>query len=448
MNANHDGLRFWLALPALSFLSYAALTFEIALTRIFSVMLNYHFVFAVVSAALLGLGLGVMQLRKWQGARAASAVRSSAAIFALLMAGTVVAIIGAPAIEGGGFWLYLVLAILPFCAAGLAISGIFQEFASRSAFAYGADLLGAAIGALTIVPLLDVFGGVNAVFFAASVASVGALLLGIARGRFPVFATVACLAVVASFGALSGLRVQLAVPVTNDPDKDMYQMLSNPAFKAKIIESRWSSFGRTDVVKSERMPNELELFVDGAAGSTMYNSAAVLNDPHEMEHLTLHFGEYFPFLFLKDDEKRNALVIGPGGGRDVVVALLGGVKSITAVEVNPDVVKIVKDYKDFNGGIYSGDPRVTPVVAEGRNFVRNSTSRYDLLMLSLPVTKSLRSIEGFALTENYLFTVEAFQDYLDHLSTNGRIVIVEHGEVPIYKLISIALKAFARRGIS
>jgi hypothetical protein len=128
--------------------------------------------------------------------------------------------------------------------------------------------------------------------------------------------------------------------------------------------------------------------------------------------------------------------------------MLGGVKAITAVEVNPDVVQIVKDYKDFNGAIYAGDPQVKVVVGEGRNFVRNSDARYDLIMLALPVTKSSRSIEGFALTENYLFTVEAMQDYLDHLSPNGRIVIVAHGDAEIYRVISLAIKAFAARGIS
>jgi spermidine synthase len=446
MNERLNGSRFWLALPSLFFLSYAVLTFEVALTRIFSVMLDYHYVFAILSAALLGLGLGAMLLKRWHTVLPPSAGRMSAVLFALLVAASVWAIISVPIADKAGFWLYLALAVLPFCAAGFAISGLFQEFAERGPLLYGADLIGAAIGALTVVPLLNIFGGVNAVFFAAAVASVGALLLGFSRVRRPVFAGAAFLAISLSFALLAGFRVQMPVPIVNYPDKDMYEMLANPAFKAKIVESRWSSFGRTDVVQTERLPNELTLFVDGAAGSTMYNSAAVLKDPHEMEHLTLHYGEYFPFLFLKDDQKKNALIIGPGGGRDVVVALIGGVKSITAVEVNPDVVQIVKDYGYYNGKIYSGDPRVNVVVAEGRNFVRKSDAKYDLIMLALPITKSLRGV-GFELTENYLFTVEAFNDYLDHLSPGGRIIIVAHGDPEIYRNISLAIEAFRLRGV-
>jgi spermidine synthase len=435
-------------MPSLFFLSYAVLTFEVALTRIFSVMLSYHFVFALVSGALLGLGIGAMALKRWGTTLSASAAGISSMLFALLIAASLLAIIELPALGGGIFWLYLLLAILPFVAAGFAVSGIFQEFASRGPLLYGADLIGAALGALTVVPLLDAFGGVNAVFFAAVAAAVGALLLGWSRTKFPVFAGVAFLALAASFAVLTGLRLQISVPVTNDPNKDMYGMLSNPAFKARIVESRWSSFGRTDVVKSDLLPNEMTLFVDGAAGSAMYKADAV-KDPQEMAHLTLHYGEFFPFLYLKDDEKKNALIIGPGGGRDVVVALLGGVKAIMAVEVNPDVVKIVKDYKDWNGGIYSGgNPRVTAIVGEGRNFVRTTNVSYDLIMLAIPVTKSSRSIEGYALTENYLFTVDAFTDYLNHLTANGRMIIVTHNDAEIYRLISMAAAAFEKQGVS
>ena len=447
MAGDKSGLRFWPVLPALTFLSYAVMTFEVALTRIFSVVLNYHFVFAIVSAALLGLGLGAVLTRRRPPVVSLAPVRIGAILFAVLPVVSVAAIVGLPVIESGGFWLYLILSILPFGAAGFAISGIFRTFAARSAFLYGADLLGAAVGALTVIPLLDAFGGVNAAFFAAAIAAAGALILGFSAKRFPVLAAGVFLAAAAVFGVVAGSGIRLSVPVANDPEKDMYQMLANPAFKSKIVESRWSSFGRTDLISSERFPNEMTLYLDGAAGSAMYNAAALLKDQHELQHITLHFGEFFPFLSLKEEQKNNALIIGPGGGRDVVVAVLGGVKSITAVEVNPDIVQIVKKYSAYNGGIYTDNPRVTPVVAEGRNFVRRSSEHWDLIMLSLPVTKSLRTVEGFALTENYLFTVEAFQDYLAHLSDQGRIIIVAHADLELYKLISIATAAFARQGI-
>ena len=436
----------WLALPSVFLITYAVLTFEVALTRIFSVMLSYHFVFAIVSAALLGLGVGAMLLKRWREMRIPSAFRLGAILFPLLIVVAVLLIITLPQIIAKGFWIYLVLAVLPFGAAGFAVSGIFQQFADKSPLLYGADLLGAAIGALTIVPLLDVFGGVNAVFFAASAAALGALLLGFSSARFPTLSLGAFLVVTASFAAVTSSKVQFIVPVTNDQYKEMYSMLSNPEYKAEIVESRWSSFGRTDLVRSELFPNEMTLFVDGAAPSTMYNLNAILKSPEETAHLTMHFGEFFPFFLIDDEEKKNALIIGPGGGRDVVVAILGGVKAITAVEVNPDVVKIVRDYQDYSGGIYSSNPNVQVVIEEGRNFVRNTDQRFDLIMLSIPVIRSSRSVEGYALTENYLFTVEAFEDYLSRLTPQGRIIIVVHNNAELYRIVSLAAAALEKRG--
>lgn len=439
--------RNWLVLPSVFLTTYAVLTFEVALTRIFSVMLSYHFVFAIVSAALLGLGVGAMLLKRWGGLLGSSASRVGAILFSLLIGVSVLLIINLPRITTKGFWIYLLLAALPFGAAGFAISGIFQQFAAKGPLLYGADLLGAALGALTIVPLLDAFGGVKAVFFASAAASLGALLLGFAGRRFPALAF-GCFVLVIGTIASAGLKMPFTVPVTNDQYKEMYSMLTNPAYKAQIVESRWSSFGRTDLVKSGLFPNEMTLFVDGGAPSTMYNLKAVLNSPQERAHLTMHFAEYFPLSILSAGEKRSALIIGPGGGRDVVVAILGGVQAITAVEVNPDAVKIVRDNSDYSGGIYSGYPNIQVVIDEGRNFTRQTDQQFDLIMLSLPVIRSSRSIEGYALTENYLFTVEAFEDYLSRLTPGGRIIIVAHNDAEVYRLIASAASALGRRGIA
>lgn len=440
------------AMISLFLFSSAVLAFEIALTRVFSVMLSYHYVFAIVSIALLGLGLGGLLFQRWGTQRARAAIQTFATAFPLLMAGVLVAILSIPVGSGiladFAFWVYLLFAIIPFCAAGLAISGLFQLLPQKSSWLYGADLLGAALAALLVVPAMDAVGAVNVIFLAAALGALGSVVLALPGLRRSLIGGTAVLLMVGAFVGLVLTKTSITVPIAKDPAKDMSQMLANPAFQAKIVESRWSSFGRTDLVKSELLPNEMTIFVDGAAGSSMYNIKAILADKDETAHLTLHFGEFFPFFLLKQEERRTALTIGPGGGRDVVVALLGGVKSIKAVEVNPDVVQIVKDYAKFNGGLYTDIPEVTPIVAEGRNYVKTSKELFDLIMLSIPVTKSTRSVEGYALTENNLFTVEAFGDYLNRLSTNGRMIIVAHNEAEIYKLVSLTVKAFENRGVS
>lgn len=438
---------------AVALVSAGVLTYEIVLTRIFSVMLSYHYVFAVVSFALLGLGVGGMLRQTWSRWFPNLNFAHQTALLALVIALAVLGIVGLPIYDSEvlanfGFWIYLLLATLPFFFAGLILSGLFQALARYSSWLYGADLLGATGGALAVAPLLNAFGGVQAALLTAVPALAGAYLLWLAQPNRAARNLRALLSLTAGVLLLGLLGKTADVPIARDLNKDLYRALANPLDRAEIVESRWSAFGRTDLVRSTLTPNEMTIFVDGAAGSVMFNLDSLLANPTARAHLQLHYGAFFPFYFLKEHEKDNALIIGAGGGRDVVVALLGGVKRITAVEVNPDVVQLVRDYAWFNGGIYSDLPEVEVVVAEGRNFVRNADTKYDLIMLAIPITKSSRSIEGYALTENYLFTVESLRDYLDHLTPEGRIVIVAHDRLEIYRLVSVTLAAFAGRGVS
>jgi spermidine synthase len=433
-------------------ISFGVLTFEVILTRIFSVMLSYHYVFAIISFALLGLGLGGLFLRRWQSWFPKLDFRGNASFFSLMIATSVIVIIKLPIYDKAAFvdlrlWIYIFLATMPFFFAGLTLAEIFRKYAQRSSVIYGFDLSGATLGALSAVALLNQFSAVNAALVVAAVSGLGALILGLSRGKMPTISYVSVAIVLAVIALAFSAKAVTEVPVAMDSSKDLYRWMKNPSNKLEIVETRWSSFGRTDLVQSKLTPEEKSVFVDGAAGSAMYNLEMITSDKKKKMHLVHHFGESFPFFFLTDHEKDSALIIGPGGGRDVVVALLGGVESITAVEVNPDIVQIVKDYEDFNGGIYTRIPNINVVVEEGRNYLRNSTEKFDLIMLALPITKSSRSLEGYSLTENYLFTVESFQDYLEHLTPEGRLVIVGHNDAEIYRLVVLALSAFETRGI-
>ncbi|MCG8606660.1 hypothetical protein MJD09_16955 [bacterium] len=419
--ASLSSSRFSLVLLATALLSYSVLTFEIALTRIFSVMLSYHYVFAVLSFALLGLGLGGILMKSWSRLIPRTSYYTNAALAAIMMVGSEMAITKLPlhVLTGSGtlsFWIYIIFATIPFVFAGLTLAGLFQEFAQRSSVLYGADLLGATLGALLAVRLLDGPGAINAAFVAALAAAACALILSLVRFKMkslgsPGVAAISVLSVMVGWQVFDS-----KVPIVSNPDKDMYRMLTNPQDNAQIVESRWSAFGRTDLVRSTLPPDDMTIYVDGSAGSPMYNFNSITNDPEQRAYLTSSFGAYFPFHFLTKEEKESALIIGSGGGREVVMALLGGVEDITAVEVNPDVVQMVRDYRNFNGGIYNNHPKVRTVVAEGRNYIRSHERKYDLIILAIPVTKSSRSVEGYALTENFMFTVESMQEYLDRLT--------------------------------
>ena len=192
----------------------------------------------------------------------------------------------------------------------------------------------------------------------------------------------------------------------------------------------------------------MDIYLDGTAGSPMYRFSGDAGNPGPViEELKTTFPGYFPFLSLSEGQKDDALIIGPGGGRDILLALMGGVKNITAVEVNRDLVDMVRRHSGFNGGIYRDLKNVRVVVEEGRHFLKRSRTNYDLIMLSLPVTNTSRSLEGFALTENFLFTTDAIADYWGHLSEEGRLMVVAHDDIEALRLLSLALAFFRTSGM-
>ena len=121
---------------------------------------------------------------------------------------------------------------------------------------------------------------------------------------------------------------------------------------------------------------------------------------------------------------------------------------IYAVEVNPGIVSLVRDYSTYDGGIYKDYSNVHVNVDEGRSYVRRSNQKYDIIMLDLPVTKTSQGTFGYALAENYLFTTDSFKDYIDHLDDNGFLAIIAHSQLEIYRLISIAFKVLGAQGLS
>lgn len=183
------------------------------------------------------------------------------------------------------------------------------------------------------------------------------------------------------------------VPIGTNPDKEIHHALHESSSPGRIVETRWSAFGRTDLVEYQDEPEEMDIFIDGTAGTPMYKFNGDFNDPGSRINSLKAFPGYFPFFFLKEEERDNALIIGPGGGRDILLARMGGVGKITAVEVNRDLVDIVRQYSWYNGGIYDLD-NVDVVVDEGRNFLKRQKGKYDIIMLSLPVTKPVEAGRG------------------------------------------------------
>ncbi len=444
----------WVLLVGIFLISFSLLALEISLTRVLSVMLYYHYVFMVISLALLGLGTGgiyvyLFRQRVQHGHRRFSPLALFASLFSLSIPLSMVAM---TRIDTGSIILFGFFLFIPFFFAGVFLTEVFRTFPALSSRIYGVDLLGAAAGSLGVVLVLNNLGDINTVFALGFIASIAALLYAISTARFNargmVLPVISFLLVSSLLGAnLVGARL-VDIPIGTNQEKEIYSALNEPDRRGEIIETRWSAFGRTDLIEFGRTPGVMGIYLDGTAGTPMYRFNGDFNELDPGVDSLTGFPGYLPLSSLEEEERNNALVIGPGGGRDILLALMGGVGEITAVEVNRELVDIVREYAWYNGGIYTDLENVSVYVDEGRNFLKRQKEKYDIIMLSLPVTKTSRSLEGYALTENFLFTTDSINDYLQHLTDEGRLIVVTHSQNEIVRLLSISLASLKQRGVA
>jgi hypothetical protein len=459
-------------LAGVALVSASLLMTELALTRIFSVVMYYHFAFLAISIALFGVsasGVFAYVTRRTLERRRTDAILAVQSI--VYAVSTVVALFWLVRLRVGlnytprnlGLMLTIyALAALPFFAGGLVVSLAISRLASRVNAVYAADLIGAAGGCLLLIPLLDRLGAPGVVLTAAALSIAAALLFAPAPYRRTLAAAGALVLAIPMAGQLTG-RAGFDVVDTKGHRGD------------RVLFTKWNSFSRIGVYERPHGDWSLSAAYTGALPDTRYmdiDSAAstpILGLEHDLSNAgylryELTALAYYlkgpglgawgtglgssPQLPAPGPAGFTALVIGPGGGRDLASALVFGAGHVDGVEINPIIADdVMRDrFLEFSGGIYS-HPRVTIAVDDGRSFVRRSTSRYDVIQASLVDTWAATAAGAYTLTENTLYTVEAFNDYLDHLNDDG-VVTITRWVFDGLRLVSLAQAACASRGWS
>ncbi len=442
----------WSLLGAVFLISFSIIAFEITQTRILSVLLSYHYVSIVLSLALLGLGMGGIFINfiKTESNMKKDRFVLWSFLYSIAIPSSTILMINIGSIGHSKIIIYGFILLIPFFFAGGLLAQVYRKFSLASGRIYGVDLLGVAVGSLGAILLLNFFGGIRIHFILGFITSITTLFFVIREKKIRILWVPSITCIIFLFFILDSdllNRNLFAIKFWKNPTKEIYDSILT--FKGKIIETKWSAFGRTDLVEYSNSHEHMDIYLDGTAGSPMYRFNGNINNPGPtIDHLKEEFPGYFPFLHLNKEVKGRALVIGPGGGRDILLSLMGGIQEIFAVEVNKDLVEIVKKFSWYNGGIYNDFNKVNVIVDEGRNFLKRQKGKYDIIMLSLPVTNTSRSLEGYALTENFLFTVESIHDYLDHLTKEGLLIVVTHNDAEILRLLSTSLTALNQRGIS
>jgi hypothetical protein len=411
-------------------LSGSVVGLEVVWTRILSAEFFYTFAFLVLSLAILGLGLGALAVRLFPLLRREGAVEPLLVLASLTGAGAPAAVLKlgldfSALLKnpwmGGRLALALLILGLPFFFFGSALAGIFRRHGSEMPRLYFWDLAGAATGALLAVPAMNMAGVPAASALACIPAAIASVL---AAGRIRIVH-------IAAWGLLTALGV-FSPALLDVPRKEV----------GPVILRHWDAMGLLKV--HELGPEARNIQIDNAANSPVMNFGGDLQG-EQAKALSQEF--LFAFAPLFQGRGYTLCAIGAGGGSEVLQGLLEGAVEIHAVEVNGAINRMMADgfLADYSGRIYK-DPRVKVVTEDARTYLRRNPGRFNLLASSSSNSFAALASGAFALSENYLFTTEAFRDYLRALKPGGYLVMEHQFYVP--RAVPEVLDALRAEGVA
>ena len=447
--------------------SFTAVYWQVALMKLTSVMFTPLSVFAILGVALLGYGAAGSVLatvgaptrsdapggvRRWLLASAATVFPTFLIVNAIdLPAGELFGTMrGLPVLLG----IYALL-VGPFFLIGLAVSTIFSAYGTEANRLYLIDLIGAGLGSVLAVASLPWLGGLALPCAAGLIAALGALVVptrgGSATGWLLAAANLLLLLVFAVWHPIE-------VHVSPDKHGPMLSRAAKPGGLA-IDFSRWSVFGRVDITEpfstmAPQMGGDISptfrdlkieqrmLMLDGQAPAFFFR---VERTPADMPFLS---GTSQSVAYNLRPHPR-VLIIGVGGGTDILIALHHGATAITGVELSSvNAAAVDHVYADYLGGV-PRDPRVRIVVAEGRNFAASDTAQYDIIQLSGVDTGAAQGAYGLGtMPESYIYTVEAMHDLLRRLAPHGILTITRDVAFKLgLRLAGLARAALAAEGL-
>jgi spermidine synthase len=435
--------RYRVLLAGLALSSFSALLLELALTRLFSVVLFYHFAFLAISIALLGLGaggvfayLGKPWLARFETRPLAAWLCAANSVAVPLLLEVVLHVPVSLELSRANFLrltsIYMASAV-PFFITGLEFSVVFAREPAHIPRLYGADLTGGASACLGVVPLLNWLGGPNTILFAGVAAAAAGAVWAITSRMRKIAAGLAAALLIVIAANHSGRLIDVIYA------KGIFR---NPAW---VEFARWNAISRVEV---DNQGGAKAIVIDADASTYIMNVAPekwggtvwqknLMAAPPALANVLRPHGDY--------------AIIGPGGGVDVLRAVANGSRSVTGIEINPIIANTIMRgrYADYAYHLYQR-PDVHIYVSDGRSFIRNATQQYDVVEMTLVDTWASTAAGAFALSENNLYTVQAFQEYFEHLRPDGLVAVTRwefrHPREAL-RVVSVAMEALHRLGI-
>lgn len=447
--------------------SLATLMYELLLTRIFSVTTWYHFAFLAISMAMFGTTMGAIIVylapNRFTPENTSKYQAQSILAFAVSCILAIVIHISVPAflpldpsiVIVASLFIAVPFLLVAFTLSSICISLTLTRYPEQTHKLYAADFIGAAVGCVLLVASLNVIDGITAVYLIGFVAALSALCfsLNTQSKNLKLIAGVVALATAGYVGFNAYLANQ---------DKPVISLSWSKGEKEKLVHfEKWNTFSRIRVFGepdayrrplefgySKLLPDvkirQLWLDMDGCAAAILYRFNGNLK---EFEFFKYDISN-FAYELIRDG---NALVIGVGGGKDILAALALGQKTVTGVEINNNTVATITGrYGEYTGHL-DKMPGVKLVCDEARSYITRSKDKYDTIQATLVDTWAASSSGAYALTESSLYTVDAWETFINHLSDRGILTMTRWYShyVPseIYRLVGVGNAALKGVGV-
>ncbi len=421
------------------FISLSVLFFELSLVRLFSVALSPSLAFFAVTLIFFGLTLGGLTVyflnSLFSDKNFYIKLGYLGSLFGFLLIAFVYIFINIDPLSKAASFKMIWLAALPITLANVYLSYIFSVKADKIGKIYAFDLSGAGIGVMVCLILLSHMSPVGVILIAAFIA-LGSSFLFIENKKQAYL--------------LGFILLSFFIFFTKNGFPDI--KYTKRGFEENTVFSKWNSFSRISLLSEKEkrflysLPSpdiqtvgQMGIEIDADAYTSVLNFNGDLNSVNFLKKDLSSFAYHL-------NSSGKSLIIGPGGGRDVLTALLFNNK-VTGVDINPIIVNNLMEnrLKDFSGGLYFR-PNVNIKVAEGRSFIKKDGNRYDTIELSLVDTWASTAAGNLAIVEGYLYTSEAFEDYLQHLNQGG-VLTISRWSLDGEKLISLYFNAAEKLGI-
>jgi hypothetical protein len=455
--------------------SLSVLLLELTLTRLFSIILWYDYAFMVISIAFFGLGIGSLLVHILKGklneVNLPSRVLQSTMGFAISL--PIVLLVMGQLIPSNPSFIYVfyLSSSIPFFFAGLSVAMIYLSMPKEITRLYFIDLLGAGAAALILDPIIQVLGA-ESVLLSISLLVLGPTLVaalflvrnsdgyvkkatdkenGVSvpiENKLKIYGIM----VFGSAAILLVINIDLNVfAIEPGISKGLYYQLAKPQ-EYQHLSTQWNSFSRIDVTKQTHHNYNNEAAFQNTSSENTGRSKALASIIIDADADTPVFRwngsfsdiswvrqymDYLPYELLKAN---STLVIGSGGGEDILIALAGGSKNVTAVEINPLIISKAKEFGRLAGNLYDRK-EVDVYIDDGRRFISSSNSKYDIIAIKLVDSWAAQLAGGYALSENYLYTVEAFRQYLQHLDEDNGMLVMVRWNIELPRLMPLIVES-------